>query len=216
MDHSPILPRGRRIWDTLFFMPSDNSSHWKVVWEKHRTRICRAGGLVLILIAQPRSNVLFVLGLLVALAGEAIRVWAAGHIRKGRELAQQGPYAMTRNPLYLGSFVMTCGFAFICTSPMHHWLSTALIWGSVLATFYWLYPPKIDFEETDLRNVFGAEFDAYRRRVPRFWPDWTKWREAVETTSWNWAQAKTNKEHKTLWALFGLALLLRIKMVYRL
>src|SRR5208282_5514288 len=123
-------------------MQFDRADYWKNIWEKHRIRICQAGGLCLFLIAQPRSNALFFGGLFIALIGETIRFWAAGHILKGRELAQTGPYAMTRNPLYLGSFLMTCGFALICTSPRHHWLSTALIWAAVLLTFYWLYPEK--------------------------------------------------------------------------
>src|ERR1700733_3935465 len=108
-------------------MQSDRPNYWKHLWDKHRIRICQVGGFLLFLVAQPRNNILFLLGLFVALAGETIRFWAAGHIRKGRELAQQGPYAMTRNPLYLGSFVMSCGFAVICTSPRYHWLSTSLI-----------------------------------------------------------------------------------------
>src|SRR5438309_401450 len=139
-------------------MRFDNLEYWKVIWANHRIRICQGGGIFLFLIAQPRSNALFFLGFFTAMIGEAVRFWAAGHIHKGRELAQAGPYAMTRNPLYFGSFLMACGFALICTSPRRHWLSTLLIWAAVGATFRWLFPEQINLEEEQLAQAFGADY----------------------------------------------------------
>jgi len=188
---------------------------WKDAWERHRIRLCQAGGALLILIAKPRSNPLFLLGLCVALSGEAVRAWAAGHIRKGAALAREGPYAMTRHPLYLGSLIMSCGLCIMCTS-LRHWASTGLVWGAVLATFYWLYPQKMASEEKGLTAVFGGAFRGYRDAVPGFWPDPRLWGEALRSSHWDLRQAMRNKEHKTLLALLGLAVLLRFKMVYRL
>lgn len=187
---------------------------WKDVWEKRRIRICQAGGALLLWIAQPRSNALFLLGLAVALLGEAVRLWAAGHIRKGTELARRGPYAMVRHPLYLGSLLMSCGFALICTSPRHG-LSTTVIWAAVLSTFRWLYPKKMELEERDLESTFGEHFRDYRARVPAFWPERRLWKLARRSTDWSLSRALSNKEHRTLLALLGLALVLRLKMTYR-
>ena len=61
------------------------------------------------LLAQARPATLIVGGL-VALPGLALRAWATGHLRKNDALATTGPYAYTRNPLYLGSFVIGLGF----------------------------------------------------------------------------------------------------------
>jgi protein-S-isoprenylcysteine O-methyltransferase Ste14 len=61
-------------------------------------------------------------GLLLGFAGEAVRLWASGHIEKTKALATGGPYAHTRNPLYLGSVVMAAGVAVASASPC--WRST--------------------------------------------------------------------------------------------
>lgn len=186
---------------------------WKSSWDRHRIRISQAGGLALLFIAHPRSQELFIAGFLLALAGEALRWWAAGHIRKGTELARQGPYAMVRHPLYVGSFVMSCGFALMCTSQAR-WASSAMIWAAVLLTFRWLYSVKIGMEEEDLRGRFEAEFERYRRSVPAAVPDPRLLAEAWRTSDFSWRRALRNKEHRTLLAVLGLAVLLRFKQVY--
>src|SRR6188472_1961131 len=53
----------------------------------------------------------WIAGLLLALPGEALRLWAAGHIEKGREITRSGPYRFTRHPLYVGSAILGAGFA---------------------------------------------------------------------------------------------------------
>lgn len=189
--------------------------NWLMFWERHRVAICRWGGLLLLVIAQPRSQVFYLLGLLVALLGEALRFWAAGHIRKAEELARTGPYAWVRNPLYLGSFVMSCGVALMCTSTTR-WLSSLVIWAAVLATFRWPYAQKIRLEEEDLRGRFGDAFEQYRLAVPAFFAAPSGLRAALREGGFSWALAVKNKELKTLWALLGLAVVLRIKMAYRL
>src|SRR5688572_24864258 len=70
-------------------------------------------------IARRRVPLGFVFGILViVLLGEAIRVWAAGHLEKGREVTSSGPYAITRHPLYLGSTVIGIGLAVACADPV--------------------------------------------------------------------------------------------------
>jgi protein-S-isoprenylcysteine O-methyltransferase Ste14 len=100
--------------------------------------------------------------LVVALAGLLIRGAAAGHLRKGEALATSGPYARTRNPLYLGSALLAAGFVTVSRS----WLVAAL----VVAYFFAFYPFLMRREERELRARFGAPFDEYAGRVPLFWP----------------------------------------------
>lgn len=90
-----------------------------------------------------------------------LRGYAAGYVKKNRELAQTGPYAHTRNPLYLGSMLMAAGFALALLS----WpVALALACG-----FAVIYIPVIASEERFLRNAF-PEFEGYSRRVPRVIP----------------------------------------------
>jgi protein-S-isoprenylcysteine O-methyltransferase Ste14 len=99
--------------------------------------------------------------LALVLPGLWLRGYAAGYVKKNRELTQTGPYAFTRNPLYLGSMFIAAGFAVALLS----WLV-----GLVLAIgFALIYIPVIASEERFLRSTF-PDFDAYCRRVPRILP----------------------------------------------
>ncbi len=109
-----------------------------------------------------------VVGTVIALIGLFIRAWASGHIRKARELAISGPYAFTRNPLYLGSFFMGVGFS---AASGVWWL--ALIFS---ALFIGIYLPVMRVEMDDIRQIFGKGFDEYVRNVPMFIPRLTVWR----------------------------------------
>jgi protein-S-isoprenylcysteine O-methyltransferase Ste14 len=96
------------------------------------------------------------------LLGLALRAYASGFLRKDSALTTTGPYAYTRNPLYLGSAVMAAGFALAARS---FWIAFGM-----LVIFVAIYLPVIGFEESFLRSLFLQEFDAYSQRVPRFFP----------------------------------------------
>jgi hypothetical protein len=97
-------------------------------------------------------------------AGLLIRALASGHVRKNEALATTGPYAYTRNPLYLGSLLIGIGFAVAARS---WWVVAALV-----VMFFAVYVPVIRGEERFLRDKF-PEFDEYARRVPRMMPRFT-------------------------------------------
>lgn len=100
-------------------------------------------------------------GIPIAAVGLALRASAAGHVRKDRELTTSGPYAYTRNPLYLGSLIIGIGFAIAARSV---WIIIALL--ALLIAIYW---PLIVAEERYLRATFPG-YDGYARRVPRMFP----------------------------------------------
>ncbi len=102
-----------------------------------------------------------VLGAIVVAPGLLIRALASGHVRKNESLATAGPYAYTRNPLYLGSLLMGLGFAVAARS---WWVGVALV-----VMFLAIYLPVIRDEEAFLRRTF-PEFEEYARRVPRMFP----------------------------------------------
>jgi protein-S-isoprenylcysteine O-methyltransferase Ste14 len=99
--------------------------------------------------------------LILVLPGLWLRGYAAGYVKKNRELTQTGPYAYTRNPLYLGSILIAAGFAVALLN-----LPVALM---LSAMFFIVYVPVIASEERFLRSNF-ADFDEYCRRVPRLIP----------------------------------------------
>lgn len=100
-------------------------------------------------------------GLLIALVGLLWRAWATGHLAKNEALATSGPFAYTRNPLYLGTLTVAAGFA----------LAGWSLWLAALFAVYFLllYLPVIGEEESHLRQLFPGYAD-YAARVPALWP----------------------------------------------
>ena len=114
--------------------------------------------------SQPSARSLAI-GLPVALAGLALRAWAAGHLAKNERLATSGPYAHVRNPLYIGTLVVALGLTVASRS-------TGL--GAIfLAVFLFVYLPVIQLEEQHLRKLF-PEYAAYATRVPSLLPSLTR------------------------------------------
>ena len=111
--------------------------------------------------AQPKPLSLLIGGA-IAVAGLLIRAWASGHIRKNQTLAVSGPYAYTRNPLYLGSFILGVGFT----------IAAGLWWLALLFVilFLGIYLPVMRVEAEELTQIFGADYEKYAARVPLFFP----------------------------------------------
>jgi protein-S-isoprenylcysteine O-methyltransferase Ste14 len=103
-------------------------------------------------LARPSVRTLQV-GLPLAVVGQALRIWAAGHLEKSREVTSSGPYRFTRHPLYLGSTLMGAGLAIAA----NHWLVAALIAVYLGATLW----TAIRIEEAYLRATFGDTYDRY-------------------------------------------------------
>lgn len=104
-------------------------------------------------------------GAFVAIIGLAIRAWASGHLKKNQELATSGPYAHTRNPLYLGTFLLGMGVAIG---------SGALWFVAVFAAVYLaIYVPVMLAEADTMRSLFSDEYEEYSTQVPLFVPRFT-------------------------------------------
>jgi protein-S-isoprenylcysteine O-methyltransferase Ste14 len=113
-------------------------------------------------------------GAFVAIIGLAIRAWASGHLKKNQELTTSGPYAHTRNPLYLGTFLLGTGVAVGGGAP---WFV------AVFAAFYLLiYVPVMFAEAETMRGLFSEEYEIYGRQVPLFVPRFTPYRAASMTS----------------------------------
>jgi protein-S-isoprenylcysteine O-methyltransferase Ste14 len=94
-------------------------------------------------------------GLAIACVGEAIRIWAAGHLEKSREVTRSGPYRFTRHPLYLGSAIIALGVVIASRSAIVALVGAAYIGVTI--------PMAMRAEEAFLQRTFGATYDLYRR-----------------------------------------------------
>lgn len=148
-------------------------------------------GLVVWWLATPTTTSLL-LGALVAVCGESLRVWAAGHLEKGREVTKSGPYRWMRHPLYGGSAIMGVGLAIGAASVP----ASACVGAYVIVMF----GVAIRYEEAVLRAAFGPEYDAYREG-----------RAVDNQRAFSAARAWRNREHRALAGLVVGFLLLGIK-----
>jgi protein-S-isoprenylcysteine O-methyltransferase Ste14 len=120
---------------------------------RYRVRLGFVSAVAAMWLATPTRRSL-VLGAAVAIAGEGLRIWAAGHLEKGREVTASGPYRLTRHPLYLGSAVIALGFAMASSS-----LAAT---GLVIAYLVLTYGAAIRSEEAHLTEKFGTAYPDYR------------------------------------------------------
>ncbi|MCX7667372.1 MAG: isoprenylcysteine carboxylmethyltransferase family protein [Atribacterota bacterium] len=160
-------------------------------------------GLILFIFARPQ-RMCFLYGLLFIGFGEVLRIWAVGYIRNYRkameedveELTTCGPYAYTRNPLYLANGVIGVGIVFLSG----FWWMIFLFW----VVFTGLYGPIVKAEEAFLEKKFGRTYQNYRNAVPRFIFRLTPYQGKKKSFSW---KVVLQKEIITL-ATLGVVVLL--------
>lgn len=137
-----------------------NSLEWSRIARRIRVPLGFVFAVFYFWLAQPTWRSIAV-GAVVIVPGLLIRAFASGHVRKNEVLAISGPYAYTRNPLYLGSLLIGIGF---CIAARSWWVAIVLI-----VIFFAIYFPVILDEEKFLRQKFPS-FDEYARHVPRMFP----------------------------------------------
>ena len=120
------------------------------------------GALLLLFTADP-SKASFAVGVGLTGVGEAIRVWAAGYLMKNKALITGGPYGYVKNPLYVGTMLITAGF---CVMASNIYILTAAFFGFTL--YYIPYKKKV--ESNRLRHLFGQAFDDYDSHVDDYMP----------------------------------------------
>jgi protein-S-isoprenylcysteine O-methyltransferase Ste14 len=151
-------------------------------------------GAAVLYVARPTWGSLAI-GTAIGVLGEGIRVWAAGHLEKSREVTRSGPYRFTRHPLYVGSSIMGLGVA-VGTASWIVFALVALYMGSTIAA-------AIRTEEAFLRERFGDEYDAYAEsRAP-----------AVDRP-FSLERAWRNKEYRAMTGLLVAIALLAIKAAW--
>jgi protein-S-isoprenylcysteine O-methyltransferase Ste14 len=164
------------------------------------------------------DNVLDAVGVAVALLGQALRVGVVGYayiIRGGKnkqvyaeDLVTGGFFNHSRNPLYVGNLLILLGLLLVWNSPLAY---------AVGVPFFLLgYVAIVAAEEVFLRGKFGAQFDAYAARVPRWWPRLRGLRESLDGMAFNWRRVVL-KEYGSAayWMAGACALQLADSLYYR-
>ncbi|WP_035359726.1 methyltransferase family protein [Edaphobacter aggregans] len=146
------------------------------------------------------------LSLLLVVPGVWLRGYAAGYVKKNAELTRTGPYAYTRNPLYLGSMLIAFGFAWAAGS----WV----IFVVLAALFLAIYLPTILSEEEYLRSHF-AGFEEYARKVPRLLPRLTAAKSDVEPGRFSRERYLHHREYNALMGAVAIYAVLAVRLLLR-
>lgn len=143
-------------------------------------------------------------GIILCFLGASLRFWASGYLRKDSRPAVGGPYAMVRNPLYLGTYMMAVGTAWA--------IGNMPLLAAVTIVFAVIYHFIILDEETKLERIFGAPYKKYCELVPRFFMrPWPANAEALDEVNpdhsqraYNWEISMKNKAYEAYASFFGL------------
>jgi protein-S-isoprenylcysteine O-methyltransferase Ste14 len=162
---------------------------------RRRVHLGFASAVLVLWLAQPTHRSLF-WGSLVALGGEGLRLWAAGHLTKSRDVTMSGPYRWTAHPLYAGSLIMGAGLAIAAASVVATVVIAIYLGATIVAA--------IRSEEAFLRERFGDRYDDYRRGAVL----------RGSTRRFSLKQAIANREYRALAGLVGAMLLLALKATY--
>ena len=133
---------------------------WSAIARRIRVPLGFVFAVLYFWLAKPTVKSILI-GAALVIPGLVIRALASGHLQKNEQLATGGPYAYTRNPLYLGSLILSVGFALAARS---WWIMAGII-----VLFFVIYLPVIRSEEVFLRERF-PQFDEYARDVPSLFP----------------------------------------------
>lgn len=180
---------------------------------KKRILVSQLVTLALLIAARPESWALFWAGLAVMLVGQAVRLAASAAIVKSKTLTVTGPYTAVRNPLYLGTMIMTGGLVLMLSAPSRP-LLTAGIWLFAAAAFGWIYYVTIKAEEAFLFSVYGAEFDKYKAAAPAILPSLRGLAGFFDLSAYSGEVFRKNKEWRGMTAAFALAALVAARIKY--
>lgn len=157
------------------------------------------GAILLIIFAKPNLAGI-VVGLILIIIGEAIRVWAAGHLKKNEVLTVSGPYSYVKNPLYIGSIFITSGFCILADNIY-------ILAASMFMFCFHYIPYKKKVEGDRLKKLFGQKYEDYDKKVPEYIPRLTPY--SNEKVRWSFKTFIENSEEGILLIiLIGVILIL--------
>lgn len=185
------------------------NARWRAWASHHRVHVGILFALVYVALSRPSPDRLLIGAMLVA-TGEAIRVWACGYLVRNEVITRDGPYALVRHPLYLGSLLIGVGLA-VLAQYATFWLATFAI------LYLGFYLPAMYIEELRLQSLFGAEYQEYMEEVPRLVPglgrrpSWPA--EERQPQTFSWELARRNREMRTVAVMALLLVVQALKLL---
>jgi protein-S-isoprenylcysteine O-methyltransferase Ste14 len=163
----------------------------KPTWRKMAVYL---SAVLLLACADPRC-LTYLLGCIFVGLAWLLRIWSFGHLEKNRLMVTTGPYAHTRNPAYLGSFVALFGVVLAAgnwESPQGQgvWVFGVLL---AIAFFTFYFPRKMSKEYPRLKELFGEQVERHAQNVPDFWPRLRPWRSG-DDRRFSWQRVGANHE----------------------
>jgi len=129
------------------------------------------------------------IGIMLIVLGEGIRIWAVGHLQKNEALTVTGPYAYVKNPLYIGSILITTGFCILADNIY-------LLAASTFMFCFHYIPYKKKVEGDRLKKIFGSQFEDYDQKVPDYIPRWVPY--SSQKNRWRYGNFIENSEEGIL------------------
>ena len=148
-----------------------------------------------------------VAGAALAVVGITVRAWASGHLRKMAELTTSGPYAHTRNPLYLGTFLMVAGASLAAGT----WWLVLL----VVSLFLLVYVPVMLAEVDTMRALFPEQYDRWAAEVPLFLPRLMPWRASDRKNEFDPQLYLRYREYRAAMGVAGVLAVLVAKLMFK-
>lgn len=136
--------------------------------------------VLLVSLLGTTQPVFFIVGTVMAALGIAVRMWAAGHVKKNKVLATDGPYAYVRHPLYVGNILLLAGFS----------IASMLWWSYLLMAFllWFYYPPTIAYEDSKLHDIFGEQWENWSKDIHALIPTFRN-RAGTSGSEWSFKQS---------------------------
>lgn len=181
-------------------MADKGTLQYKLTKITTKTVLAAVVAIILIYLAKPEPA-WFLVGALITVLGEALRLWAAGHLRKNKQLTTTGPYSYVKNPLYIGTLLITIGYSAMARNIY-------IMVGGFVWFFIYYAPYKKKQENEKLISSFGQPWVEYDKAVPDYLPRITPY-PSRGANRWNYDVVKENSEHETAIGVFiGFAVML--------
>jgi len=175
---------------------------WQDILNRLRVRSGVFLAVAVVLLSRPTWTSIF-WGVLISVVGLVVRAWASGHLIKDKRLAVSGPYRYSRNPLYVGNFLLGIG---IVVGARSWWVL------GLFVIYYGLFYPMIIRRERDrMKQLFPEQYEEYRRKVPLFFPSLRKHLPAKGR--FRWSLYMRNKEYRALQGTVLVWLVLAAKLL---
>jgi protein-S-isoprenylcysteine O-methyltransferase Ste14 len=167
---------------------------------------------LVLIFSKPYSYKLFLIGIPFIIIGEVLRLISSFSIRKNKELSTTGPYAICRNPLYLGTFLNIIGAMIQITSKEP--LRNLILWAFIIISFSYIYYKTIKSEEEFLSKKFGEVFKNYKESVPCLIPKLSCLKEIFVIENYSYELFLKNKEWRGVGAIIIIEILIYLKISY--